>query len=68
MLLEPPIEELLDKVGSPYKLAVLVGKRAKELDKELTEQQKEECPPVTRAVEEVYSGKIVEGTENSIAD
>ena len=68
MLLEPPIDELVEKVGSPYELAVLVGKRAKELDKELTEEQKEECPSVTRAVYEVYSGKIVEGTEDSIAN
>ncbi|MBP5651625.1 MAG: DNA-directed RNA polymerase subunit omega [Clostridia bacterium] len=67
MLLNPPIEELVEKVGSPYELAVLVGKRAKELDKELTEEQKEECPSVTRAVYEVYEGKIIEGKEDSIA-
>ena len=67
MLLNPPIEELVEKVGSPYELAVLVGKRAKELDKELTEEQKEECPAVTRAVYEVYEGKIMEGKEDSIA-
>lgn len=69
MLLEPPIDELIKKVGSPYELAVLVGKRAVELDKELTEQEKEQCPPVTRAINEVYEGKIIEGTDkNSIAD
>ena len=67
MLLNPPIEELVEKVGSPYELAVLVGKRAKELERELTEEQKEECPAVTRAVNEVYNGVIVEGKDDSIA-
>ncbi len=69
MLLEPPIDELIKKVGSPYELAVLVGKRADQLERELTEQEKEECPAVTRAINEVYEGKIVEGTDkNSIAN
>ncbi len=69
MLLEPPIDQLITKVGSPYELAVLVGKRALQLDKELTEEQKEQIPPVTRAINEVYEGKIIEGKEkDSIAN
>ena len=64
MLLEPPINELVNKAGNPYKLAVLVGKRANHLDKELTEQQKEERRPVTRAVDEFYDGRVVEKKEN----
>ena len=60
MLLEPPIDELVQKAGNPYKLAVLVSKRALELDKELTEEQKEEKPTVSRAVKEFYDGKIAE--------
>ena len=60
MLLEPPIDELVKKVGSnPYKLAVLVGKRAKDLSEELSEEEKEAIPEVTRAVSEVYNGVIV---------
>ncbi len=59
MLLEPPINELIHIAGNPYKLAVLVGKRATYLDKELTEEEKEQVTPVTRAVDEVYEGKIV---------
>lgn len=61
MLLEPPIDELVDKAeGNPYKLAVLVGKRAKQLDKDLTDEEKEKEEVVTRAVEEFYTGEIVE--------
>lgn len=59
MLLEPPIDELIEKMGNPYKLAVIVGKRAKFLNETLTEEQKEEIPEVTRAVEEVEDGNIV---------
>ena len=59
MLLEPPIDALVKKVGKPYKLAVIVSKRAKLLQQTLTESEKEECPEVTRAINEVYTGKIV---------
>lgn len=60
MLLEPPIDELVEKAGNPYKLAVLVGKRAKQLDKDLTDEEKEKEEVVTRAVNEFYAGEIVE--------
>ena len=65
MLLEPPIDELVNKVGNPYKLAVVVGKRAKFLNENLTEQEKEAIPEVTRAVEEVINGTIVARDENN---
>ena len=59
MLLEPPIDTHVKKVGNPYKLAVIVSKRAKLLSQSLTEKEKEEVPEVTRAVNEVFSGEIV---------
>ena len=59
MLLEPPIDELVEKVGNPYKLAVVVGKRAKFLSETLTEEEKEAIPEVTRAVDEVDNGSII---------
>ena len=62
MLLEPPIDELVDKMGNPYKLAVVVGKRAKYLNETLSEEEKEAIPEVTRAVTEVQSGAIVANT------
>lgn len=65
MLLEPPIDELVEKMGNPYKLAVIVGKRAKFLNETLTEEEKEAIPEVTRAVDEVNEGTIVlENEEN----
>lgn len=64
MLLEPPIDELVDKVGNPYKLAVVVGKRAKYLNENLTEEEKEIIPEVTRAVDEIHEGTIVADKNN----
>lgn len=58
MLLDPPIDKLIKKVGGPYKLAVLVGKRAKYLQQTLTEEEKEQKKEVSRAVEEVYNDII----------
>lgn len=59
MLLEPPIDELVEKMGNPYKLAVVVGKRAKFLNETLSDEEKEAIPEVTRAVDEVNDGTIV---------
>ena len=58
MLLNPPIDKLLEKFDSPYKLAVIVGKRARALSQTLTEEQKEQKKEVTRAVQEAFDGKI----------
>ncbi len=66
MLLEPPIDELVDKMGNPYKLAVIVGKRAKFLNETLTEEEKEAIPEVTRAVDEVNEGTIVLDNEENL--
>ena len=59
MLLEPPIDELVEKMGNPYKLAVVVGKRAKFLNETLSDEEKEAIPEVTRAFDEVDDGTIV---------
>lgn len=64
MLLEPPIDELVNKMGNPYKLAVIVGKRAKYLNETLSEEEKEAIPEVTRAVTEVHNGNIVSSANN----
>ena len=58
MLLNPPIDKLLEKFESPYKLAVIVGKRARVLSQTLSETEKETKKEVTRAVEEAFDGKI----------
>jgi len=59
MLLEPPIDKLIKQVGNPYKLAVLAGKRAKFLQRNLSEEELNQIPEVSRAVQEIYEGKIV---------
>ena len=65
MLLEPPIDELVNKMGNPFRLAVVVGKRAKHLSEVLSEEEKEAKPEVTRAVDEVYDGTIVIDNDNA---
>ena len=58
MLLDPPIDSLIKKVGNPYKLTVIVSKRAKFLQQSLTKEEKEQQKEVSRAVDEVYNNKI----------
>ena len=55
MLLKPPVDELTAKVGNPFVLAILVGKRAKYLASLKQDKVKE----VTRAIEEIYTGQII---------
>lgn len=60
MMIDPPIEELKQKVGNEYLLTNLVAKRAKELEKEIPdviEHSPEKA--ISLAAREVYSGKIV---------
>lgn len=67
MLLNPPIDKLIEKFDSPYQLAVIVGKRARMLSQTLTEAEKEKKKEVSRAIEEAYEGKIT-SDKNSIAN
>lgn len=57
-MLNPPIESLVKKFDNPYQLAVIVGKRARQLSQTLTENEKEQEKEVSRAVDEVFEGKI----------
>lgn len=60
MLLEPPIEELIAKVGNKYKLSNLVAKRANEIQKKNNVENIESTEnEITTAAKEVYAGKIV---------
>jgi len=60
MLLEPPVEELIDKVGNKYKLSNLVAKRANEIQKKnLIENIDSQDNEITIAAKEVYEDKIV---------
>ena len=58
-MINPPINELLDKVDNKYVLAMLVAKRAIELyegDEQLVDEHFVNL--ITTAVEEVYEDKI----------
>jgi len=56
MLLEPPIDKLIAKIGNPYKLAILVGKRAKYLQALKVESPVTE---ITKAMEEIERGNVL---------
>ena len=60
MLLEPPIEELVEKVGNKYKLSNLVARRANEIQKRNIQENIEKPEnEITVAAKEVYDGKII---------
>lgn len=60
MLLEPPIEQLSEKVGNKYTLCNLVAKRAKQIQKQNFENEiNPEVKEITQAAEEVFEGKVV---------
>lgn len=64
MMIDPPIEELKEKVGNVYILANLAAKRAKYLEKtipEVIENQNDKA--ISIALKEIDSGKIV-ATDN----
>lgn len=60
MLLEPPVEELVEKVGNKYKLCNLVARRANEIQKKnIIENVESKENEISIAAEEVYNGTIV---------
>lgn len=66
MMLYPPIDELVEKVGNEYILTNLVAKRAKELEKtipEVIENSQEKA--ISLAAREVAEGKIVASEEDN---
>ncbi|MBP5593680.1 MAG: DNA-directed RNA polymerase subunit omega [Clostridia bacterium] len=60
MLLEPPIDKLVDKIGCKFALACLVSKRAREIQQRLGEEGMKDYDknPVSEAAVEVYEDKI----------
>lgn len=60
MLLEPPIDKLVEKVGCKYALTCLVTKRAREIQQKLGEEGMKDYDknPVSEAAQEVYEEKI----------
>lgn len=64
MMLYPEVEKLAQKVGNQYALASVVGKRAKQLEKnipDIIEHSPEKA--ISLAAREIESGKIVASSD-----
>ena len=61
MMIEPPIDEMVKKMGgNKYKLSIVMAKRAKELEKRIpAEIEKSDKKAISLASDEIYEGKIV---------
>ena len=59
MMLYPPMQQLIEKVGSSYQLVNLVARRARDISAKADEEGETlKEKPVSTAINEVYSGKL----------
>ena len=60
MIHKPPIDELVEKIGSKYSLCVVASKRARQL-MDISQNQGVEFPdkPLSTAAQEIYDGKLI---------
>ena len=62
MIHKPPIDELVEKIGSKYSLCVVASKRARQLIDHAQNQGLTDLPsknkPLSEAAEEIYDGKV----------
>ena len=59
MMINPPIDKLIDKVGCKYALVITTAKRARHLiDKKSDMIDETKVNPVSLAAEEIYKGKV----------
>ena len=60
MLIDPPIDKLVDKIGCKYALVCLVTKRARELQQKIGEDGfiAADTNPISYAAHEVYAGTV----------
>lgn len=60
MMIQPPIDKLIDKVGCKYALVIMTAKRARQhLNKFIESDDEVKVNPVSKAAEELYTGKII---------
>lgn len=60
MMIDPPIDKLIDKVGCKYALVCVTAKRAKQIaDKAQENCDEQNENPVTKAAKEIYEGKVI---------
>lgn len=65
MMIDPPIDKLVDKVGCKYALVVVTSKRARTLlEKRAEDLDKGGLNPVTEAAKELYAGSVIAKTED----
>ncbi len=60
MLIDPPIDKLIEKIGCKYALVCLVTKRARDLQQKISEDGalSPDTNPISYAASEVYSGTV----------
>lgn len=66
VMMEPPIDELTQKVGNKFLLTCLIAKRAKMLNSEylLGEPNDKDPKVIAIAADEVYEGKVRAGEKD----
>ncbi len=64
MMIDPPIDKLIEKVGCKFSLCCLMTKRARYLqDKMPAVLEEKEMKSISCAAQEIYDGKIVPVSE-----
>lgn len=59
MLFEPPIDDIVKKIGNVYTATIIIGARAKELETKIPALlQNSANLAIEYAAKEVYSGKV----------
>lgn len=65
MMIDPPIDKLIEKIGCKYALVCVTSKRARFLlDKRGEMLETSRINPVTYAAKELYEGKVEARTED----
>lgn len=65
MMIDPPIDKLIEKIGCKYALVCVTSKRARFLlDKRGEMLETSKINPVTYAAKELYEGKVEARTED----
>lgn len=61
MMIEPPIDDMVRKVGNnKYKLSCLIAKRAKELEIRIPDEiEASDKKAISIAADEIYNGEII---------
>lgn len=69
MMLYPPVNDLVDKVGSRYQLVNVVAMRAREISAEAEEKGEPfDEKAVSIAINEIYAGKITMVKKEEVQD